>query len=341
MKLLYKQASKETKEAMAKIAKNPEIASGNDYENEAKSKILAKTNHKTCEIVNSGNAAIMVAMNNIHGPILIPDQGAWHGFKQIAKFLNKEILSIKTDLGIINEEVLDKFLKENPSIVSNNNNNNNNIHKKTNYPSLFLTSFAAYTAEQPIKEIANWCRQNNILLVEDASGAITDPEHKLANGKYSDIIIASTSSPKVINVGDGGFITTNIDNFFEKSKILLKIAKTNNITKCGISTELDFAEANLKKTLEATKYIKNNLDNVIHQDARGTNVIIKTDNNHSLAKELRDEFDLGGKSIITKCPNYNRLKIKAVAIEIKNIDVKSLTKENIDKIVNIIKEHTV
>ena len=329
MKLLYKQASEETKKAMAKIAKNPEIVSEKDYEKKAKSKILAKTNHKNCEIVNSGNAAIMIAMNPTTGSVLIPDQGAWHGFKQIAKFLNKEIITIKTDLGIINKEVLDKFSKENPLAISNNNS------------TLFLTSFAGYTGEQPIKEISNWCKQNNVLIVEDASGAITDPEHKLANGNNSDIIIASTSKPKVINVGDGGFITTNIDNFFEKSNILLKIAKTNNITKCGISSELDFAEANLKKTLEATEYIKNNLDNVIHQDKRGTNVIIKTDDNHSLAKNLREEFDLGGKSIITKCPNYNRLKIKAVAIEIKNIDVKSLTKENIDKIVNIIKEHTV
>jgi len=326
MKLLYKQTSDETKEAMAKIAKNPEIANENDYEKEAKSKILAKTSHKNCEIANSGNAAIMVAMNAIEGPILIPDQGAWHGFKQIAKFLNKELIQIKTDLGIINEEVLDKFSKENTQTIAK------------NKVSMFLTSFAGYTAEQPIKEIANWCRQNNILLVEDASGAITDPEKKLANGKNSDIIIASTSSPKVINVGDGGFITTNIDNIFEKSKTLLKIAKTNNITKCGISTELNFAEVNLKKTLEATKYIKNNLDNVIHQDKRGTNVIIKTDEAHSLAKNLRDEFDLGGKSIITKCPNYNRLKIKGVAIEIKNISAESLTKENLDEIINIIKE---
>jgi dTDP-4-amino-4,6-dideoxygalactose transaminase len=332
MKLLYKQASQKTKEAMTKIAKNPELANKNDFEKETKSKILSKTNHKECEIVNSGNAAIMVAMNAISGPILIPDQGAWHGFKQIAKFLNKEIIQIKTDLGMINEEVLNKFLKENP--LDSSQNNTNDTHNKQ---ALFLTSFAGYTGEQPIEEIANWCRENNILLVEDASGAITDPEKNLANGNYSDIIIASTSSPKVINVGDGGFISTNIENIFEKSSILLKIAKSNNITKCGIAKEIDFAENNLKKTLEATKYIKNNLDNVIHQDKRGTNVIIRTGNKHNIAKNLKEEFDLGGKSIITKCPNYNRLKIKGIAIEIKNIDTKSLTKENLDEIIAIIK----
>lgn len=328
MKLLHKEPSSLTKEAMARIAKYPDLANENDYKNGLKSKILAKTNHNACEIVNSGNAAIMVAMNAIHGPILIPDQGAWHGFKQIAKFFNKEIIQIKTYNGIIDEEKLNDFLKENPSIITENNDF-----------SLFLTSFAGYTAEQPIEEIANWCRENNITLVEDASGGICDPEKKLANGIHSDVIIASTSSPKVINVGDGGFITTNKKEIFEKSRILLKIAKSNNITKCGISTELDFAENNLKKTLEATEYIKKNIDNVIHSDKRGTNVIIKNDDNRSLANNLRDEFDLDGKSIITKCPNYNRLKIKGVAIEIKNIDIKSLTKENLDEIISIIQEN--
>ena len=329
MKLIYKETSQETKTKMAEIAKNPEIANEIDYETEAKSKILAKTHHEYCEIVNSGNAAIMVAMNAMDGPIIIPDQGTWHGFKQIAKFLSKEIITIKTDLGIINEEVLDNFSKENPSILSNKNNKNS---------TLFLTSFAGYTAEQPIKEIANWCSENNVTLVEDASGSITDYKKKLANGKYSDVIVASTSKPKVINVGDGGFITTNEDNFFEKSNLLLKIAKSNDITKCGIGTEIDFAESNLKKTLKATEYIKNNLDNIVHPDKRGTNVIIKNDDK-DLAKNLRNEFDLGGKSIITKCPNYNRLKVKGVAIEIKNIDTSSLTKENLDEIIDIIKVH--
>ena len=326
MKLLYREPSPKTKKTMAEVALNPTSSLKDIYEEEAKEKILSKTNHSYCEIVNSGNAAIMVAMNATPGPIIIPDQGAWHGFKQIAKFLNKEVFAIKTNLGLINENILEKFLEENTSIKN-----------EDNLSTLFLTSFAGYTAEQPMKEIANWCNENNIILAEDASGAICDPEKNLANGKYSDIVIASTSSPKVINVGDGGIITTNIDDIFEKSSVLLKIAKSNNITKCGIATEIDFAEDNLKKTIEATEYIKNNLDNVIHPTKRGTNVIIKSEDNQSLAKNLREEFDLGGKSIISKCPNYNRLKIKGVAIEIKNIDTKSLRKENLDKIIDIIK----
>lgn len=326
MKLLYRQASIETRNAMAEVVKSKDTSDKN-YNFELESKICSKTNHKYCKIVNSGNSAIFVAMNAIEGPIIIPDQGAWHGFKQIAKFLNKEILTIKTDLGIINQEKLDEFLEKNPSI------NNNETS------AIFLTSFAGYTAEQPIKEISNWSRKNDITLVEDASGGICDFEKKLANGKYSDIIIVSTSSPKVINVNDGGFITTNNKEIFEKSKLLLKVCKSNNITKKAIHTEIDFAENNLKKTIQATSYIKNNLDNVIHQDKRGTNVILASDKHHELSKNLKEEFDLGGRTFITKCPNYNRIKQKGIAVEIKNLDTKSLEKENLDEIIRIIQKY--
>lgn len=327
MKLFYKQTSLETKKVMIKTIKNQRFSKQKNVEMGAEEKILSKTKHNYCEIVNSGNAAILAAMNAIEGFILIPDQGAWHGFKQIAKLLNKEIIIFKTDFGLIDIGILRDLLLKNPLI-------------KNNYSSgLFLTSFAGYTAEQPIKEISKWCKKNGILLIEDASGGIADHEMKLGNGNYSDIIIVSTSSPKIINIGDGGFITTNNKDIFEKSKLVLKICKSNEITTNAIGNEIKFAENNLKKTIAATSYIKNRLDNVIHKNKRGTSVIIQSENHHNLAKNLKEEFDLEGKSFIRKCPNYNRVKEKGVAIEIKNIDPQSLTSENIDKIIAIIKKY--
>ena len=43
--------------------------------------------------------------------------------------------------------------------------------------------------------------------------------------------------------------------------------------------------------------------------------------------------------MINKCPNYNRLKIKGVAIEIKNLDYSELNKENLDNIIEIISKY--
>ena len=177
--------------------------------------------------------------------------------------------------------------------------------------------------------------------MEDASGAIGDYENRLANGDYSDIIIGSTGSPKIVNVEDGGFISTNDETLFEKSNLLLKTMKASNITACGIYNELDFAKDNLKKTISAALYLKEVIEektdfNVFHKDKRGINVIIKTDDSKSLSYKLRQEFTLDSHGMITKCPNYNRLKEKAVAIEIKNLDISCLTYDNLDEMIFVL-----
>ena len=293
------------------------------------------TNHKYAKIVNSGNAAILSAMNSIDGAIMIPDQGAWNGFKQIAKFLNKDLITVKTNKGLIDLENL------NESIIQSSENNIIDLDDENNKSALFLTSFAAYTAEQDLKSICDFAHKNNILVVEDASGAIGDYENKLADGNYSDIIIGSSGSPKIVNVGDGGFITSNDNKLFEKSNLLLKTNKASNITACGIYNELDFAKENLKKTVDACSYLKESIEdktdfNVFHKDKRGINVIIEAEDPKSLSYKLRQEFVLDDHGMITKCPNYNRLKEKAVALEIKNLDISCLEKDNLDEIIEIL-----
>ncbi len=324
MNLKFKKPSKETQMAMSKLAISKD---GEDYFKIAEDKICDFTKHNQSKLVNSGNAAILLAMNSIEGAVLIPDQGGWNGFRQIANFLNKKIITIKTNQGIIENSYLEEAILENYELLSNNQN------------ALFLTSFAGYTAEHNIKEISKFLHNHDILLVEDASGSISDSKEKLANGDYSDIIIGSTGSPKIVNVGFGGFISTNNSEVFDKSRLILKTSKINDITACGIATELDFAKDNLKTTMDACKYLKNNLTNVIHEDKRGINIIIKSDDSKSLAYKLRNEFALDNYGMITNCPNYNRLKEKAVAIEIKNLDVSSLNKSNLDKIIDIVNKY--
>ena len=104
---------------------------------------------------------IGLGMNAIEGNILIPDQGAWNGFKQIAKFLGKDLIQVKTNQGLITSELLTEAIDqaiEDGRIDS---------IGEDNKSALFLTSFAAYAAEQDIKEISKVLHDNNILLVED------------------------------------------------------------------------------------------------------------------------------------------------------------------------------
>ena len=105
---------------------------------------------------------------------------------------------------------------------------------------------------------------------------------------------------------------------------------------------MDFANDTLNKTIDACSNLKENIENktnfeVFHRDKRGINVILKTEDSKSLSYKLRQEFVLDSHGMITKCPNYNRLKEKAVALEIKNLSIDCLNQDNLDNIINTLK----
>jgi hypothetical protein len=321
MNLKFKKPSPETQKAMCNASLNPQTSRGSSIEiKNAEEIIKSVTGHQEAKLVNSGNSAIMTVMNALEGPFILPDQGGWIGFKKIAEFLGKETITLETELGLILPEKLEEL-----------------INDLTNTPAaMFITSFAAYTGEQPTQELFGLCQQNGIFLVEDASGSIGDPEKKLCNGKHAHIIIGSTGSPKIANVGNGGFVSTDDKTIFEKSPFLWKMLKADPVTCAGINPEINLAPENLVKTIDACTFLKKNLKNVFHKDKRGINVILPSERPKNDAKNLRKYLNAEGRSIITTCPQYNRLLEKAICIEIKNLDTASLSKENLQQIKEII-----
>lgn len=308
----FKEPTIKTKNVMADVALN---GANKDYKESIEKKIKKLTSHTSVEITNSGNSSIYLALSATGKDLIIPDQGGWNGFKQIGKMLNKNITTLKTNQGIIEAEELKKM---------------------KNKSTLIFTSFAGYTAEQDIQEITEICKEKEITTIEDASAGLGDKKKKLGNGKYTDIIITSTGTPKIINATGGGIISANNPKILEKTKIQQKIIKPNEIIASGIDSELENIEEKLKTTMESCKYLKNNLEDVIHQNRRGVNVIVKTSNPKELTWKLKTELKTNKKGFITKCPNYNRIKEKAVAIEVKNLDYNSLKKENLDYIIETI-----
>ena len=289
--------------------------SDENYEELCKAKISDLTSHEHVKITSSGNNSIFIALSAIKGDIIIPDQGGWHGFKQIAKYLNKDIITLKTNLGLIDPVELDNIdLKKDSALI--------------------FTSFAGYTAEQDTKTISRYCKSNGIISIEDASAGIGDKNNRLGNGKYSDIIIASTGSPKIINVGSGGIISTNNDEIFKSTSIAQKLSKTNEIICSGIYAELENVGEKLDNTLNATEHLKNNIEHTIHARKRGVNVIIQCSNPKDIIWKLKRSLPINKSGFITTCPNYNRIKQKAIAIEIKNLDYECLKKEHLDKIIS-------
>ena len=309
----FKSPSNRTLEIMSEVAK------GNvekDYEESCIDKIRNLTSKDHVKMTSSGNNSILIALSAVEGDIIIPDQGGWHGFKQIANFLNKNIISVKTDLGLINTDYLDDLeISESSALI--------------------FTSFAGYCAEQDIESICKYCDDNNILTIEDASAGIGDKENKL--GKNSDIILASTGSPKIINVGSGGFISTNDEEVFKKTTLSQKLSKTSQIVCSGIDNELNQVKDNLELSLNATNYVKKHIPNAIHASKRGLNVIIPNENAKSVCWDLKKSLMTDKSGIITTCPNYNRVKQKAICVEIKNLDYQCLEKEYLDIIIDEVK----
>lgn len=305
----FKTPSQKTLEIMSEVAK------GNvskDFEKSCIEKIKDLTGHDEARITSSGNNSIFIALSAVEGDIIIPDQGGWHRFKQIARFLNKNIVTLKTDLGLIDPNRLDEMdLKDNSALI--------------------FTSFAGYCAEQDTKSIAKYCKNNAITTIEDASAGIGDRKNRL--GRHSDIILASTGSPKIINVGSGGFITADNPEIFAKTSLPQKLSKTNDIICSGIDNELDNVGKNLEVTLNATEYLKKHIPNAIHANKRGVNVIIPHEDAKSIGWNLKRSLTTDKSGFITTCPNYNRIKQKAIAVEIKNLDYGCLKKEYLDRII--------
>ncbi len=293
-----------------------EVAKGNvdkNFEESCIAKIRDLTTKEHVKMTSSGNNSIFIALSAITGDIIIPDQGGWHGFKQIAKFLDKNIVTLKTDAGLINTDYLDELeISEGSALI--------------------FTSFAGYTAEQDIKSIVSYCKDNNITTIEDASAGIGDSENRL--GCRSDIILASTGSPKIINVGSGGFIATDDDDVFKRTSLPQKLSKTTEIICSGIDNEIDNVSKNLQVSLNATEHVKKHIPHTLHADKRGINVIIPHENSKSICWDLKKTLTTDKSGIITTCPNYNRVKQKAICIEIKNLDYACLEKENLDIIID-------
>jgi len=312
--------SKEAREAMCDASL--ELGNrfmGNEYKKNAEDAIKKVTGHEHARVMGSGNAAIMAAMSTMKGPVMIPDQGGWSGFRKIAEFYGLELTYLSTKMGVIHLETLEEQVKlKSPE-------------------SLFITSFAGYMAEQPVKGIYDICEDNGVILVEDASGSVGDPLKNLACGDHSHVMVASTGSPKIVNVGNGGFISTNEPGIFNNAGFILKTLQSSPVTCAGLVEEIKKTPGNLVKTIAACEFLKKEIEYVLHPEKRGINIAIPHDEPKSIARLLRNNLKVMGGGMITVCPRYDRINQPAVCLEVKNLDIECLKKENLRKIVEIVK----
>ncbi|MFA0834230.1 MAG: DegT/DnrJ/EryC1/StrS family aminotransferase [Methanobacterium formicicum] len=319
MELFFKMPSKEARTAMSDASL--ELGNrfrGNEYKKNAEEAIIKTTGHDHARVLGSGNAAIMAAMSTMKGPVMIPDQGGWSGFRKISEFYGLELIYLPTKRGVIDLETLQEQVKlKSPE-------------------SLFITSFAGYMAEQPVKGIYDICEDNEVILVEDASGSVGDPQKKLACGDHSHVLVASTGSPKMVNVGNGGFISTSDQGMFDDRSFILKTLQGSPVTCAGLVEEIKRTPESLVKTINACEFIKKEIESVLHPEKRGINIAIPYDEPKSVARLLRNKLKVNGGGMITTCPRYDRINQPAICLEVKNLDVHCLKKENLREMVEIV-----
>lgn len=258
-------------------------------------KLKQLTNHESIEVTNRGNSAIFAALNiakkaNNKKYVIIPDQGGWFTYRiypQVFGFVAKEV---KTNDGLINVDELRKYIRDASALI--------------------VPSFAGYFAEQNMHELSEVCNKHGCLLIEDASGAVGDS--KLCDGRYSDIIVASFGKWKPINVGYGGFISTN-QELMKHAEMALSLVKVHPNSENEILSKLN--ENRLPKMLNIAQSIKNNMSgaNVIHPTKRGINIM--TEYSPFVIDYCKEK---GYPHLI--CPNYIRLNRRAISIELKRMD---------------------
>jgi hypothetical protein len=258
-----------------------------------KSILRTLTNHDYIELTQRGNASIKVALSNVEGKVLIPEEGGWLSYKTLPKTLGLEIEEVKC-----HDSKIDL----------------NDLRIKSKECSVFLyQNPGGYFAEEPIKEIYEICKSNSCLVIMDVSGSIGT---ELCNGKQADILVCSFGRWKLVDAGIGGFVSARNDEIWQKIK---PSQFDDEIALLKILHKLEDLPNRIGKLELARETILDDLKtfNVVYPQDTGFVVVVKYSNNHErgdLVNYCKDN-DLD----FTEGPRYIRINKEAISIEVKRL----------------------
>jgi len=219
--------------------------------------------------------------------ILIQDQGGWITYEQFARKLKLNVVKLKTDYGVI---------KQIPRIED---------------AALIVNSLTGYFAEQPMKKIADYCKRNHLLLINDVSGSIgTDI------AKYGDIIIGSFGRHKPLSIEKGGFIAADNKlkhHFFQIHR------QSFEINQKQLNNKIKKLNQRIEDLHKINKKIKKDLNNcnILHKKLRGINVIAA----FKTKKQKQEIIDYCKKNKYPykECPMNIKVNVPAISIEVQQL----------------------
>jgi len=266
-------------------------------------KILKKyTGHEHIFLTPRGNKAIFAALKIVKEiyskkNILIPDQSGWITYPQYAKKLKLGIKTLKTDYGVINLDILREEIKEVTAIL--------------------YASPAGYYAQQPLKEIYELCKKNNVAVILDISGCIGSDFYR---GNHADITVCSFGRWKPVNLEYGGLISIKDKDIFEESKNYLEKIEFDKKYYSSLYIKL----VNLKKRYRFFEKINNKIKNelrqfnILHKDKLGINVLVKFRDKEEKNKIMR--YCEKNKYEFVVCPKSFKVNENAISIEVKRLE---------------------
>jgi len=285
----------------------------NYMEKKVISKLKELTKNKNVGLVNRGNTAIFVSFmsvkklnelnEKIESPIskkdtiLIQDQGGWMFYEKFCKKAGLKVLTLKTKDGLIDVSKIDENILD--SVLA-----------------IIYTQPSGYALWQNAKEIYDFFLKKGIFVIQDSSGSVG---LNSSESKYYDFSIGSFSEGKPIDVGHGGFIFWNNDDFtgvvHEVINGLSKEYMFDYSKSKELLAKIDLVKERYKLLHSLCKKVVKELSKFEILWDRGIVVIVKY-KNPSEMNEIIGYCNENGFEY-TLCPREIRVMQNAVSIEVK------------------------
>ena len=162
------------------------------------------TGSKYCVMTTSGTTALMISFYCLGlgkgDDIIVPNYTMIASINSIrAVGANPIIVDVDSQTGTISKEIIEKNVTRNTKAV---------LHVSLN------------NRTKNLDEIVEYCKQNNLFLVEDAAQSLGCFLNKRHIGTFGNIGCFSLSTPKIISTGQGGFLLTDNEDFYKKINMI-------------------------------------------------------------------------------------------------------------------------
>jgi len=268
-------------------------------------KLSEFTGHSALRLTGSGNGAIFAALALAKDAgarrVLVPDQGGWFSYRTFPHLLGLELIELPTDAGVLDPEIVENACGE-------------NLDRRS---VLLISSFAGYYAEQNVAELAAACHERGGLMIEDASGSLSDDI--LCSSEHADYIVASFGHNKLVNLGYGGMLSTKFGLEMEHPAFTLSKFHPSFFERLlgqldGVHDRLDILYSLHRKILKGLNAHK--IGEILHPDKRGMNVVIR---NSGTGLQDAEAYCTEHTLPFMRLPRYHRAKVKGLSIEVKRL----------------------